>query len=299
MRNIFGLIGAPSSAGAHYPGQEKTPSALRAAGLVGRLTTAGISLADYGDLSLVRCRVDRTPDQRETVAQVQAFASQLADHIEKVVYSNHLPLVVGGDCTITLGVLAGFIHRRPNLSLLYLDAGMDIGTPATYRLGKLDSMGVAHLVAEPGSAPMLTHIGPRYPLMTGKSILPFGYIPGEPASIEQEFLTRHGISGYPISLVQGRARQAATEARFRLETQAEQFLVHFDLDVIDFVDFPAADVMQPQPGLTFAETFAALQVFCSSPKFAGLVITEFNPDHDDSDGTLAKRLIDNLAKVLG
>jgi hypothetical protein len=54
----------------------------------------------------------------------------------------------------------------------------------------------------------------------------------------------------------------------------------------------------PQQGLTFAETLAALQVFCASPKLAGLVITEFNPDHDDQDGALAKQLIDCLAQVL-
>jgi hypothetical protein len=70
------------------------------------------------------------------------------------------------------------------------------------------------------------------------------------------------------------------------------------VDVIDFVDFPAADVMQPHQGLTFAETRMALQIFCASPKFAGLVITEINPDHDDKDGTLAKRLIDSIAQVL-
>ena len=60
MTPIFGLVGAPSSAGAHYPGQEQTPAALRAAGLTGRLTAAGISAVDYGDLPLVRCRVNRT-----------------------------------------------------------------------------------------------------------------------------------------------------------------------------------------------------------------------------------------------
>jgi arginase len=298
MTHIFGLIGAPSSAGAHYPGQEKTPATLRAAGLIGRLSATGISVVDYGDLPLVRCRVDRTTEQAQTLAQVQAVANRLADHVEKIVNAEHIPLVIGGDCTITIGVLAGFIRRRPNLALLYLDGGLDVATPATYRLGMLDSMGVAHLVAEPGSAPMLTHVGPRYPLMAGRDIVPFGYIPGEPAFVEQAFLTRHDMSGYPISMVHGRARQAASEARARLETGAEGFVVHFDVDVIDFVDFPAADVMQPQQGLTFAETLTALQIFSASPKFAGLVITEFNPDHDDKDGTLAKRLIDCLVQVL-
>jgi arginase len=106
------------------------------------------------------------------------------------------------------------------------------------------------------------------------------------------------VGSYPISKVSGRAACAAMEARSYLERQAEQFIVHFDVDVIDFVDFPAADVLQPKQGMTFADAFGALRDFRASPKFAGLVITEFNPDHDDRDCTLAKRLIDALAQAL-
>ena len=43
-------------------------------------------------------------------------------------------------------------------------------------------------------------------------------------------------------------------------------------DVIDFVDFPAADVLQPNQGLSFPDAFAALQIFCASPKFGGLIV---------------------------
>ena len=64
MTHILGLIGVPSSAGAHWPGQEQTPAALRAAGLIARLRAGGISLVDHGDLPGVRCRVDRTPTTR-------------------------------------------------------------------------------------------------------------------------------------------------------------------------------------------------------------------------------------------
>lgn len=120
MTHVFGLIGAPSSAGAHYPGQEQTPVAFRAAGLTDRLLSAGISLIDYGDLPLARCRVDRTTDQAHTIAQVQSVACRLADCVEKIVRAEHIPPVIGGDCTITLEVVAGLIRRWPSLALLYL-----------------------------------------------------------------------------------------------------------------------------------------------------------------------------------
>jgi arginase len=298
MTPIFGLLGVPSSAGAHYPGQEKTPAALRGAGLQDRLKEAGISIVEYDDLPLVRCRVDPISNHDESVKDVQTVVRRLADCVEKIVSAEQIPLVIGGDCTTTIGVVAGFIRKQPNLALLYMDGGLDAVTPGAYRLGRLDSTGMAHLLAEPGSETLLCEIGPRYPLMAGPNIVPFGYIPGEPSAAEQQFLARHHVTGYPISRVNGRAAHTAKEARSYLERQAEQFIVHFDVDVVDFVDFPAADVLQPKQGMTFADTFAALCAFRASPKFAGLVVTEFNPDHDDVDCTLAKRLIEALAQAL-
>ena len=47
--NKIALIGAPSSAAAFFAGSEKAPAALRAAGLVERLQTAGYEVTDYGD----------------------------------------------------------------------------------------------------------------------------------------------------------------------------------------------------------------------------------------------------------
>ena len=52
MMAEFGLLGVPSSAAAHGPGQEKAPAALRRAGLSERLVAAGMRIADYGDLRL-------------------------------------------------------------------------------------------------------------------------------------------------------------------------------------------------------------------------------------------------------
>ena len=66
------------------------------------------------------------------------------------------------------------------------------------------------------------------------------------------------------------------------------FLIHFDVDVMNFVDFPIADVPLINAGLTFADTMASLRVFASSPHFAGLVITEINPDHMEEDGSTAR-----------
>jgi len=91
------------------------------------------------------------------------MAANVAAAVEKIVSAQQTPLVIGGDCTITIGVVAGLVGSQPDLALLYMDGGLDAVTLAAYRLGGLDSTGMAHLVAEPGSEPMLSQIGPRYP----------------------------------------------------------------------------------------------------------------------------------------
>lgn len=54
MERHWGLLGVPSSAGAHTPGLEKGPEALRRAGLVEMLQMAGVT--DHGDTSNGRQR---------------------------------------------------------------------------------------------------------------------------------------------------------------------------------------------------------------------------------------------------
>ena len=48
------IVGAPSSAGAYSPGQERAPSALRDAGLVAALEGAGWTVEDRGDAAAWR-----------------------------------------------------------------------------------------------------------------------------------------------------------------------------------------------------------------------------------------------------
>ena len=111
-------------------------------------------------------------------------------------------------------------------------------------------------------------------------------------------LARRGLYRHGAERILGRPRDAAGEALGHVESLAERFLVHFDVDVIDFVDFPAADVPQFNAGLTFEEATECLSDFAASPGFGGLVVTEFNPDHADEEGPLAETLAQGIADVL-
>jgi arginase family enzyme len=169
MTRRLGLIGIPSSIGAHWPGQEKAPRALREAGLVEYIEEVGLRVTDRRDLPATRFRPDPGRRHPQNLAAVVDVARFVADRVEVTLRPGEVPLVIGGDCTIELGVISGFLRA------------------------------------------------------------------GE--------------------------------------------------------DPPEADVPQINAGLTFREALACLGVFAASPKFAGLILTEFNPDHTDEEGEAAAALV--------
>lgn len=295
MSRRIGLIGVPSSAGAHWPGQEKAPRVTREAGLVERRQAAGLDVIGHGDMPRARWRPDREHRRPHNLLAVKEVACGVADMVEVALQNGETSLVIGGDCTIELGVLSGFLRRNGDVGLLYFDGGVDLRTPLDNPTGILDSMGVAHMLGEPGSAEELARIGPRFPLMSDEKVVLFGYSRNEP---EVEILSRRSMPRYPVEQVREGPEEAAAEALAYLEETAGTFVVHFDVDVIDFVDLPLADVPQINAGLMFREALACLEVFASSPKFAGLVVTEFNPDHADEEGEAAMALVQGLVDAV-
>jgi arginase len=296
MIGELGMLGVPSSAAAHGPGQERAPAALRAAGLPRRLFEAGLAVVDYGDLPVVRWRPDRRQRRPHNLDAVLGVLRQTAGRVGAILADGRLPLVLGGECTVTIGVLSACLDHGVDPALLYMDGGVDLFTPATNPTGILDSMGVAHLLDEPGAAAGLAGFGRRRPLLDDGRVLLFGYTdyPGA----EHDVLVRRDLPRLPVEQVRGRPTRAAEEALARVSAAADRFLLHLDLDVVDFLDLPVADIPQHNDGLAFDEAMACLAVFAGHPGLAGLVVTEFNPDHGAEDGSTADALARGLADAL-
>jgi arginase len=142
MTRTLGLIGVPSSAGAHAPGQEKTPAYLRHAGLVERLEAQQIRVIDHGDLPRVRFRPDKAHRRQQNATLVLDVATRVAEQVDLALQKHEALLVLGGDCTIELGVLSGTLRHGEDLGLLYFDADTDLNIPVSEPGGFLDWMGM-------------------------------------------------------------------------------------------------------------------------------------------------------------
>jgi arginase len=288
------LIGVPSSAGARRTGQEGGPAAFRAAGLLERLRAKGLNVADLGDLPAVSFRPDPENPQQQNLALVVDVARKVADRVDEALASRRSPLILGGDCSLSLGVIAGLLRHYPRLGLLYFDADLDLNTPETTPSGVFDGMVLAHILGR--GLPELAEIGPRCPLLSEESIVPFGY-DAESGWIdppELEILEGSRMSKYSLARVRANPAAAARDALLVLESRADAILVHFDVDVMDL---PAVDVPHPH-GLDAESAFAALQVFAASPACKALAVTELNPE-EDPDRAHTARLVDGLVAALG
>jgi arginase len=65
---------------------------------------------------------------------------------------------------------------------------------------------------------------------------------------------------------------------------------------MDSAEIPLAD-WPHYDALSFGDAMRCLSVFVGSPKFAALVVTEINPDHDP-EGLLLRHFIDAFAGAM-
>jgi arginase len=290
---VIAVIGAPTSAGAFAPGQEDAPAALRAAGLV-----AALGAIDTGDTPRFRWHVDHDEPRAMNAAAVAAGVRAVAERVEATVRNGDLPLVLGGDCTVGVGTVAGAIAAGETPRLVYFDMHPDLNTPATVPDGALDWMGVAHMLDLEGADDRVAAAGPRRPLLAPDDVILLAADPQQATAAERAAIAAHGI--VPIAMEDVRADPAAatSEALARATDGGRRFLVHFDVDVIDFSDVPLSENTGRGIGITFDAATGVLQTLLGHDALLGLTVTELNPHHGAADGSDVARLAQRLAAAL-
>jgi len=287
------LIGAPSSAAAFAPGIEKAPSALRAAGLVGRLQSIGYEVTDLGDCAPRLFAQDDEHPRARNAAEVVAGLNDLRPRVEQAVKTGALVLVLGGECVQSMAVVAGLRRYYKRVNLIWLDRDADLNTPATTPSGRLDGMVVAHFTGR--GAPELVRFWGEPPLVREPDVTLFGLERIDPP--EQEFLSRSPMRRVlAVDAQQTGVAAAAHHALEQMHAEGREYVLHFDTDVIAQEDFGAVPVPGPG-GLRADEVREALRVFASHKNLLAMDVAEYNPDQDAS-GNAGKLLVDLLADAL-
>lgn len=284
------LIGAPSSAAAFAPGLEKAPLALRAAGLVEKLQSAGYEVADLGDCPARFFAEDDEHPRARNAATVVAGLNDLRLQVEQAVKSGALVLVLGGECVQALALAAGARRYYKHVNLLWLDRDADLNTPATTPSGRLDGMAVAHFTGR-GAAELVRFWG-EPPLVREPDITLFGIERLDPP--EREFLNKSPIRRVLAVDAQRQGVGAAAEQALReMHAEAREYVLHFDVDVIAQEELGAVNV-PGSGGFGLNDTREALRAFVSGKNLLGLDVAQYNPEKDP-DGSGARLLVELLA----
>ena len=287
------LIGAPSSAAAFLPGSEKAPAALRAAGLVERLKSAGFEVIDHGDCAARLFADDDEHRRARNVTEIVAGLTDLKTRAELAVKSGALVLVLGGDCAQSIGLLTAARRYYKHLNLFWMDRDADLNTPATTPSGRIDGMVVAGIIGK--GAPELVRFWGEPPLVREPDIYLFGVERLDPP--EQDFLSKSPMRHMLAENVRSKtASVAARAALAHLHTDTREYVVHLDTDIIANSEFSAVNV-PAEGGLPFDDVRAALAEAVRSNFLVGLTISQYNPEKD-SGGAGAKKLIDLLVEAL-
>ena len=292
------IVGVPSSAASYAAGQDLAPAALRSVGLLEQLTASGLEVHDDGDLPHQAWGPDRDHPLAQNADQATTSVQQLADRLHPLLARGDIALVLGGNCTIALGVVAALRRLGAGApGLLYVDRHYDLNTPQSTTDGALDWMGLAHALALPGCLDTLTDAFGRRPLLEADQVAWLGVEPRVATQWEREQADRLGLH---VTTSQALAADPPAAALVALgHLPPGPLALHLDVDVMDFVDAPLAENTDCRnTGPTLHQAAEALTTAARDPRMRALSIGELNPTRCAGDPDTLPRFISSIARIL-
>ncbi len=304
-RGAWTILGAPLDSSGTGRGEERAPDALRAAGLAGAL-----GAGDAGDATgrLRPAARDATTGVIALDALRQASAA-LADAVAATLRAGTRPLVVGGDCSLLPGAIAGCraAGRAPGLWIAdghpdMLDgAGSPTGEAADMDLAMLLGHGPAGLVDLVCDPPLVA--AERVVLL---GLRPRGLDPGNDAELDRlpavtAWWDAPAIGTRGAAAVGREADRLLADAHAATDVPGGASAppaawLHLDLDVLDEAVMPAVTYRQTH-GLDWDDLAALLSPLARSRALIGMSVSDYVPDRDPG-GVAARRTVELLTGLL-
>ena len=283
------IIGAALDLGAGRRGVDMGPSAIRYAGLDGRLGDLGYEYVDLGNVGTAQPEAISVEDERARfLPQIKETSRHIAQVVADAARSGSIPLVLGGDHSVALGSLGGLKDVHGPGGVIWIDAHGDLNSPETSPSGNVHGMVLA---AALGLA------GERF---TGEGWSLPAVAPGRVALVavrsldegERELLKQLDALVFTMSDVDRLGVEHAVQEA--LAHVAGPGFVHVSLDM-DAVDPDVAPgVGTPvRGGLNYREAHLALELIAESGQATSFDVVEVNPilDRENETGKLAVELV--------
>lgn len=287
----YAIIEAPSALGLWPSGLQDAPRVLLELGL-------GVGLGIKETLRIETPPYDPRRDPQTHMLNPQgllAYSQTLAREVWNVLEDKHVPLLLGGDCSILLGPALA-LRERGRYGLLFVDGHMDYWDAEREPYGEAASMDLA-LVTGNG-LPLLSNIDGLGPYFRPEDCFAYGT---RDHLQDREFIE----TPYPkelkrIDVTQAHAlgvkgvEQALTRVT---KNELEGFWIHFDVDVLDDEIMPAVEYRM-KDGLSYEELTRLLSAAFATGKVMGMTLTIYNPNLDPQR-SIARKLVTTLLEILG
>ncbi|WP_315987064.1 arginase family protein [Actinomadura sp. HBU206391] len=213
----------------------------------------------------------------DTWTRLGRLYESVAEAVAQVVRKGQVPTVVSGDCTASLGTVAGLQQAEVDASVVWFDAHGDVQTLETTASGYLGGMPLRILV---GYRPDLIseRLGLRL-VPENRVVLVDGRDLDPP---EADYLATSEIRRCGVDEVSADVLPPGP------------LLLHMDLDVIDSAELAGLRYPAPAGPTTSSVLDAARRVFATGRVVAVDIGCTWHPGHDDADG-LRSRLLSALA----
>jgi arginase len=292
---MIAIVSAPSNLGLRppvaggVPGAGKAPEALREAGLFARLMSAGAR--DAGVVLAGRYVDDdavRPPGRVRNEDAIIDHARRLAGRVSQVLDAGDRPLVLGGDCSILLGIGLALSQRGP-AGLVHVDGHTDFRHPGNNEA--CASVAGEDLAAAVGlHRPAIADIDGAGPYFEPRRAVHLGHRDDDEGAEEAR-----GVLGLVVSSREVIAAGPADVAVRAVATAGGGFWLQVDVDVLDPAVMPAVD--SPDAGGLGASQLIELLAGLA-PQAVGASVTVFDPDLDP-DGRYAHVVAELIESGLG
>jgi len=279
------ILGTPFN-GLGTPTEIENPAdGLRQAKLVPAFASKGHSVTDLGDLAGFRFQGIRDPETGIRDFKLwMDLSNALSSRLGKILERGSFPLLLGGDCSMLVGIFSAFAQRDRRVGLVFLDGHADFHSAETSVSGDPADMELAILTGR-GPDKIVRIVG-KYPLLQDRDVVVYGIRAWD------------RISESDIAVYDKRRM-----AKIGIKNAVEEGLghwnlplwLHFDVDVLDPALMP---VMFPEPGgLTLEQTLEFLRLVWASGRVTGMSIACYHPKLD-RDGHAGAQLVALLSDTL-
>ena len=286
------IISAPSILGLKPTGVESLGKSLLDSGLVEKLRSTHPVIHVPTLNSLYNdARDHETKCLNETA--IKEFSLVLGRTISNTIDKNRFAFVLGGDCSILLGIMSA-LKAKGNYGLVFLDAHADFYQPEKSTTGEVADMDLAIIT---GRGPeLLTNINHLQPYVKDDNVIHIGQRDWEETKkYGSQDIRETTIKCISLADIESKGiNNIVSGVLQRINTiKVDGFWIHFDTDVLSDEINPAVDYRIPG-GLLFDQVEYLIKNLLLTGRMTGISVTIFNP-RLDKDGHISK----NIATSLG